>query len=267
MKEIIQEIALLGLYRGSFFDKAAFYGGSALRIFYGIDRFSEDLDFSLYKKDAYFDILPYCRYVEDELNAFGFDVEILRKEKRIQSNIESAFIKAGTLIHFVKIGLKDGVVAGIPGNELLKIKLEIDTAPPGNAMYEVKYHLNPIPFHVSLFTLPVLFAGKVHALLCRDWNSNRIKGRDLYDYVWYLSRGEELHLKHLEARMRQTGHLDHDENLTEMKLKDLLKNKFNIIDYIQAREDVFPFLDDPGKTDLWSEHFFNGITEEKLLTV
>jgi predicted nucleotidyltransferase component of viral defense system len=265
LKEIIQEITLLGLYRGNFFDKAAFYGGSALRIFHQLDRFSEDLDFSLSAPDPAFSILPYIRFIRDELQAFGFETDISKKEKSSVSPIESAFIKAGTLIHFMKIGLAPGMTSGVPSNEILKVKLEIDKTPPGEAEYEIKYQLNPIPYHVRLFTLPCLCAGKIHALLCRGWSNNRMKGRDLYDYVWYLAKKIPCNLAHLEAKMTQTGQLSKNETLTPEAVKQLLYDKLTSIDYTQAQHDVLPFIKDPDKITIWSETFFKTITRDSLI--
>ena len=199
LKEIIQEIALLGLFRGNFFDNAAFYGGTSLRIFYDLDRFSEDIDFSLIKKSDDFNIGPFCELIKKELTAYGFDVEVTRKKKVADSNIESAFIKGGTLIHMLKVGALNPPIKGITNNDLLKIKIEVDTDPPDGAAYEVKYLLNPIPFSVRLFSPSSLFAGKIHALLFRNWKSGRMKGRDLYDYVWYLSKSIPVNIPHLEG--------------------------------------------------------------------
>lgn len=266
LKEILQEIALLGLFRANLFDTAAFYGGSALRIFYGLDRFSEDLDFSLLKKSDDFDVGPYCDFIRDEMAAFGFEAEVTKKVKAGQSNIESAFIKAGTLIHLLQIESISPPVSGIAGNELLKIKLEIDTNPPANAEYEVKYLLTPVPCHVRLFSAPSLFSGKLHALLCRDWKSGRMKGRDLYDYVWYLSRATPLNILHLEQRMKQTGDLKMENKLTPAGLKEMLGEKFSSIDYVQAKQDVMPFIKDPRRLDLWSADFFISITGDKLVS-
>lgn len=265
LKEIIQEIALLGLYRGNFFDKASFYGGSALRIFYGLDRFSEDLDFSLDEVDPVFTISPYCTFIQDELNSFGFDVSVERKDKKGISTIESAFIKAGTQIHFLKIGLKSGILSSIANNESLKIKLEIDTSPPGKVEHEVKYQLNPIPYHVRIYALPFLFAGKVHALLYRQWGGHRVKGRDLYDYVWYLSRGVSLNIRHLQERMQQTGYDISTEPLSRTTVLELLMNKFSRIDYKQAQKDVFPFIKNNDTIAIWSKEFFQSITKDKLI--
>lgn len=264
LKEIIQEIALLGLYRAKFFDKAAFYGGTALRIVYGLDRFSEDIDFSLIQKDEHFTVLPYCKFVQDELSAFGFEVEVTSKQKRIQSNIESAFIKTGTHIHLVKVGVQKEFVDVVPSNELLKVKLEVDIIPPGEFDTEVKYQLNPIPYHVRMMKLPFLFAGKVHALTCRPWAGTRIKGRDLYDYMWFIAKDVPLHIQHLEDRMKQTGHIPNEKKLTPEGVKKLLLDKFALIDYKQATDDVMPFIKNSEKIKLWSESFFKSITEEKL---
>jgi predicted nucleotidyltransferase component of viral defense system len=266
LKEIIQEIALLGLFRANLFDVAAFYGGTALRIFYGLDRFSEDIDFSLLKKSEDFDITPYCEFIRDEMAAFGFEAEVTRKVKAIvDSNIASAFIKTGTLINLLKIESIIPPVAGIEKNELLKIKLEVDINPPPGADYEVKYLLTPIPFYVRLFSASSLFAGKLHAILCRDWKSGRIKGRDLYDYVWYLSRSIPLNIHHLEERMKQTGHLKQHESLTPQLVRELLEDKFTSLNYEQAKKDVMPFVKDPLALNLWSSGFFNSITRDKLM--
>lgn len=264
LKEIIQEITLLALFRANFFDLAAFYGGTALRIFYGLNRFSEDLDFSLLRKSKNFNIESYCGFIKDELASFGFDVEVKKKEKSEDSNIESAFIKGGTLIHLLKIEAVTPPVSGIAKNELLKIKLEIDTSPPPGAEYEVKYLLTPIPFHVRLFSPGSLFAGKLHAVLCRFWKNREIKGRDLYDYVWYLSRSISVNIHHLEERMKQTGHLKQKENLSSKQLLEMLREKFSSINYGKAKSDVLPFIRDPEALNLWSFEFFDSITRDKL---
>ncbi|MFW5769880.1 MAG: nucleotidyl transferase AbiEii/AbiGii toxin family protein [Spirochaetota bacterium] len=264
LKEVIQEIALLGLFRGKFFDKAAFYGGTALRIFYGLQRFSEDLDFSLIRPEGSYDITPQLEYIENELESYGFSVDVIKKEKSEKSAIESAFIKDNTLTHMVKIQTSELPEYIIHPDEIFKIKLEVDTDPPGEAEYEVKYHLKPIPFSVRLFTLESLFAGKVHAILCRKWK-NRVKGRDFFDYVWYLSRGTALNLHHLEERMKQTGHLRVHEVLKKDNLYELLFSKFSSVNFKQAVSDVRPFVREQDSLNVWSSEFFTAITKEKLM--
>jgi predicted nucleotidyltransferase component of viral defense system len=265
LKEIIQEIALLALFRGGFFDHAAFYGGTALRIFHALPRFSEDLDFSLLKKDTAFDISRYGAVIREEMAAYGFDVDVMKKEKKTGSAIESAFIKCGMLTHFLKIEAISPPVAGVHAGELLKIKIEVDTDPPPGAGYEVKYLLAPVPFAVRLFDQGSLFAGKVHAVMCREWNSGRIKGRDLYDYVWYLSKKIPLNIRHLEQRMRQTGHRVPAAGLTLETVIAALEQKFHTIDYVQAKQDILPFINNPAELAAWSAAFFVSITNDRLL--
>jgi hypothetical protein len=264
LREIIQEIALLGLYRSNFFDRACFYGGTALRIFYDLDRFSEDLDFSLNKPDPDFNLDPYLKYVHSELSAFGFVAEVQKKSKTLSTAIESAFIKAGTEVHFLKIGLREGLFPRSAKTENLKVKLEVDTNPPGSAEYNVKYHINPLPFSIRLMTEPYLFAGKVHALLCREWGGGKIEGRDLYDYVWFISRKTPLQLSYLSGRMKQTAHLENGKEIEHAEVIELLLNKFRAIDYSKAKNDIFPFIKEPERVQIWSEDFFASITKEQL---
>ena len=266
LREIIQEVTLLGLYRGNFFDRACFYGGTALRMFYGLDRFSEDLDFSLDRPDPDFALDPYLKYVQSELSAFGFVVEVQKKTKSFSTAIESAFIKAGTQVHFLKIGLKEGLVPRPAKTENLKVKLEVDTNPPGKAEYGIKHHLNPVPFNVRLMAESYLFAGKVHSLLCREWGGGRIKGKDLYDYVWFISRKTPLALSYLADRMKQSGHMEDGKGIEHAEVIELLLNKFQKIDYSKAKNDIFPFIKEPKRVEIWSEDFFTAITREQLKT-
>lgn len=265
LKEIIQEVALLGLWRSKFFERAAFYGGSALRILYGLDRFSEDLDFSLLKRDEGFPLQEYCKAVEEELKSFGFSVVVKKKEKTSETNIDSAFIKGGTLKNMILVDIPEPVRKRMhPGKEI-KIKLEVDTDPPKGFHTEAKYLLQPMPFSVNAYALPYLFAGKMHALLCRSWG-NRVKGRDWYDLVWYAGRGEAVGLKHLEKRMQQTGHLPAGQSLTEGRLKQMLEKKIGSTDFNEAKKDVEPLLKNPSAIEVWSEDFFRVICG-KLKTV
>jgi len=263
LNEIVQEIALLGLYRGGFFKHAAFYGGTALRIFYSLDRFSEDLDFSLLKSDPSFDLSSFTAVVQDELGAYGLEMTVTEKIKQNDSPVKSAFIKGGTQIHLLKIASVQPPVTGIHPQEQIRVKLEVDTQPPGGATFEIKYQLRPVPYSVRLYSLPSLFAGKVHALLCRSWKT-RVKGRDFYDYVWFLSKSIPMDLAHLTERMKQTGHLPADAALNERELKSLLKNRFAAVNFDQARKDVLPFIKNPEVIALWSAEFFSAITDDKL---
>lgn len=263
LREIVQEVALLGLSRTPFFTHAAFYGGTALRIFHGLERFSEDLDFSLLVPNPDYSLNDYLDPVRDELASWGFEMSVERKEKNAEGAVQSAFIKGGTLVHLVKIASIDPPVAGIPSNEQLKIKLEIDTDPPGGATYEVKYRLNPLPFSARLYDTPSLFAGKLHALLCRAWK-HRVKGRDFYDYLWYLSHDIPVNALHLEARMRQSGHYSEQKRLTQNDIHALIEQRVATVDFEQAKRDIVPYVKDTRSIDVWSAEFFTSVTKERL---
>lgn len=261
LREIVQELALLGLWRSKFFEHAAFYGGTALRIFHGLPRFSEDMDFSLLRPDTEFALAPHLEAVRAELCAFGFTFEVDRKVKQTDAAIDSAFIKGSTRVNLLEIGAPEGLSSRFGATQRLKIKLEVDTDPPAGATDEVRTLLVPIPFQVRLFKLPSLFAGKLHAVLCRNWK-NRVKGRDFFDFIWYLGKRVPCHLAHLQKRMEQTGHWSADEGLDRAALVRLLTQRFSAVDFDQARDDVRPFLRDPDALALWSREFFLGLVEQ-----
>jgi len=261
LKEVVQEIVLCGLSRAGFFQKAAFYGGTALRIFHGLDRFSEDLDFSLKISDESFRLSDYFSALRKEVSAYGLNVEISEKIKSDKSAVQSAFLKGNTKEHMLLFYSADRTIEQVPGNEKIKIKFEIDTNPPAFASYEHKYRLLPVPYDVMLYDLPSLFAGKVHAVICRAWK-NRIKGRDLYDYVFFLSKGVHLNVEHLKSRLVDSGAWNEDESFNVTDAKRLLCERFESIDYHQAKSDVLPFVKNSGVLDIWSTDFFKQITED-----
>ncbi len=263
LKEVVQEIALLGLHRSGFFDEAAFYGGTALRIFHGLNRFSEDLDFSLLAPDSNFTLTRHIPALADELGAYGLVMRVEEKEKKTRSNIRSAFIKGGTEQHLLMISPGRPPVEGLSPGDQIKLKIEVDIDPPTGGRTEVRYRLLPIPFSVCIFQPPSLFAGKVHALLCRAWQ-NRQKGRDYYDYLWYLSHAVPLDLPHLQSRMIQSGHLGMHDILTETDLRERLEERFAQVDIGQIRGDALPFVADPRSLELWSADFFISVTRDRL---
>lgn len=255
LKEVMQEIALLGLWRSKFFENAVFYGGTALRVLYGLDRFSEDLDFSLLEKRKNFDLADYCEALKRELASFGFAVEIESRPTPASAAIQSAFLKADTRTQMITVEFDKGLVQKVPRNQVLKIKLEIDVDPPPGFATEVRYLLRPVPFAVRTFSLPDLFAGKMHAVLCREWKS-RVKGRDWYDLVWFAAYHPELHLAHLEQRMRQTEHWKGPAPLTAEDLRDLVSKRIDKVDIDQIRREVEPFVKDAASLAIWSKEFF-----------
>ncbi len=260
VKEIIQELVLCGLSRAGFFDYAAFYGGTALRIFYGLDRFSEDMDFSLMVPDNEFDITAYFPMLETELRAYGLNMEIKKREKTVDSDIQSAFLKGNTREHLLLFYPQESFSTGVPRDEKIKIKFEVDVNTPELATFERRYQLLPSPYEVNLFDQPSLFAGKIHAVLCRGWK-NRVKGRDLYDYLFYLAHGAKINLPHLRARLVQTGHWNPRERLSIEQLRKLLADRFDAIDYKAAAHDVEPFLREASSLRIWSADLFKQVTE------
>lgn len=261
LKEIIQEIALLGLQRANFFEKAAFYGGTSLRVLYSLPRFSEDLDFTLFKPDPSFSLDPYFSAVEKELAAYGFQVNIESIDKKNESDVESAFIKAGTQIHLLKIESLKAFSSARQANTKLQIKFEVDADPATDFETEARYLLAPTSFPVISLKKPDLFAGKLHALLYRKWK-NRIKGRDFYDYVWYLKNATPVRLAYLRQKAIQSAHARPGDLQTLKQLKETLLTRIRSVDFEKAKEDVYPFIRDRRELDVWSRDFFSQITEK-----
>lgn len=254
LKEIIQEITLTGLARGNFFDKAAFYGGTALRIFYGLPRFSEDLDFTLLSSQPGFSLRPYFKSVEETLNSFGLDVTIEEATKK-QSDVESAFLKANTKIHFLKIDAGEKFAGKIHDNKKMNVKFEVDTTPPLGFETEVKVLTPPITASVKVLKPSYLFAGKMHAILFRKWQT-RIKGRDFYDLLWYLGQQITLNLDYLENKMRDGKTWTKSTKLTREDLMEILEERIHSIDFKNAAQDVTTFIKDPAEVAIWNKELF-----------
>ncbi|MBK7311742.1 MAG: nucleotidyl transferase AbiEii/AbiGii toxin family protein [Sphingobacteriaceae bacterium] len=260
LREIMQEIALAGLYRSGFFEKAAFYGGTALRVFYGLNRFSEDLDFSLLQVNKNFKIQPYLKSVINEFEALGIQVEAKTKIKTNQSTIDSAFLKDTGNWH--QLVLKGILPQNYPiAVKPIKIKLEIDTQPPLGFVTENKLLLKPFSCYINCFAEPDLFAGKMHALLFRQWK-NRVKGRDWFDLEWYIKRGTPLHLNHFETRAKQSGHWPKNKTIKQKDILDLLNTKIKSTSIKQITEDVQPFVANTDLTTIWSSHYFSDLAKK-----
>lgn len=258
LKEIFQEIVLLGLANGGFFKQSAFYGGTALRILYGLDRFSEDLDFTLLKEDSNFKIENYFSYIVDEFEALGIEVDLKKKNKTNKSTqIESAFLKNNTQIHSLDINLDSikNFLKNLHIKKTLKIKIEVDTKPPMKFQVESKTLFMPKTFNIITMTKENLFAGKMHAVLCRNWK-NRVKGRDWYDFEWYVKQQIPLNLEHLQERLYDSKNLDKDTILTKKFFKDMLQSKIESLDIDKAKEEVSVFLKDKSGLDFWSKDYF-----------
>lgn len=239
--EVMQEVALAGLYRGGFFDQAAFYGGTCLRIFHKLPRFSEDMDFSLVAKNDSFKLETYFPAIITEFEATGRDVIITPKEKKIDTKIESAFLKDNTALYDLSFKSEKDI----------KIKIEVDIDPPLEFSTEQKLSLLPFSFMTRCFTLPDLYAGKMHAILFRNWKY-RVKGRDWYDFEWYVRHNVPLDFNHLQVRTRQFNGIEFSKDEFVNKLKE----RFAGTDINMVKQDVYPFIEDSKSLDIWSNDYF-----------
>ncbi|MDY2913035.1 MAG: nucleotidyl transferase AbiEii/AbiGii toxin family protein [Candidatus Enteromonas sp.] len=262
MKEIIQEIALAGLSRGGFFEKAAFYGGTCLRIFHGLNRFSEDLDFALLEKGTNFKFDDYFPALQKEFQSYGMEMSIETKKKDGEVAVQSAFLKGNTLMLMMSFFPKSEDAKRVVPNQKIKIKLEIDTDNPSGGTTEFRYKMLPAPYEIQIFDEPTLFAGKIHAILCRSYQ-NHVKGRDYYDYLFYIGKGSKFNLQYLENKLKNTGGIiGENEVLTLEKVKELLKAKFESVDYESAKKDVSPFIQDKNSIRFWKETLFTSTLSE-----
>ena len=244
--EAMQQVALAGLARGGFFEKAAFYGGTCLHFFHGLRRFSEDLDFSLLGPDPDFRFEDYFDAVREEFHLAGRDVEIQAKRKVGPSDIECAFLKEASTVYDI----------GFTSERRVKAKLEVDVSPPLGFKTEMQLLMHPVASWIRTFDLPGLYAGKMHAVLFREWRS-RVKGRDWYDLAWYVGRNAVLDLGHLAARAADT-HPGADFSTPEA-LRAALLRRIGDVDFKAARSDVLPFIEDPRELDIWSREYFTAL--------
>ncbi len=250
VREITQEVALAALGRTDFFKHAVFQGGTCLRIFYGLNRFSEDLDFILKEPNSDFKLQPHLGALAEELQAYGYNVDITDRSKA-DITVKKAFIKDDSIGKVLQLNY-----AGKTGPlRKIRIKLEIDTNPPIGSQTEIKYLDFPFISSVIVQDKPSLFAGKVHALLCREY----IKGRDWYDFLWYTSRGIKINYKFLASALKQLGpwkgqDVDVDLEWCKREIAKSIKS----IDWKATAEDVRRFVRaaEQRSIDLWSRELF-----------
>jgi len=250
LHEVMQKITLAGLSRHDFFKRAAFYGGTCLHFFHGLPRFSEDMDFSLLQPDPTFTLTDYFPAVIAEFKALGREVTLTQKTKKRESAIESAFLKDNTDIYNLSFKTERTV----------KIKIEVDTSPPLQFKTESHALMLPFSFMTRCFSLPSLYAGKMHALLFRNWKQ-RVKGRDWYDFEWYVRHRTELDLKHFQQRMKQS-HPELPIPGTEHELKVLVRERIQRLNIQEAKNDVIPFIKESSELDIWNQDYFNQIAEQ-----
>ena len=251
IREIVQQITLAGLARCGFFKHAAFYGGTCLRIFHGLPRFSEDMDFSLLSPDKDFQLENYFDGIHDIFRSMGLNIELSRKQKRHVSAIQSAFLKSDTTQYDLRL----------ERGRLIKVKLEVDTSPPLRFDTEWNELSLPETFPVRCFTLPCLFAGKLHALIYRAWG-HRVKGRDWYDFEWYVKNNVPLHFKHFTERARNIG--DNAPANAEQMLSEL-RERIQKVHISDVKLDVEPFIKDYHSMDAWSTAYFMDLAQQMVI--
>jgi predicted nucleotidyltransferase component of viral defense system len=240
-QEVMQYIALAGLHRGGFFQHAAFYGGTCLRLFHNLPRYSEDMDFSLIEKRDDIHIENFFPAIIEEFRLAGHEVSIVKKEKKNFGRVESAFLKENTEAYDISFQTKKSV----------KVKIELDTDPPLAFDTEQLVLQQPYSFMTRCFTLPDLYAGKMHALVYRTWQ-RRVKGRDWYDFEWYVRWNVPLDFVHLQERIREFN----GEIVNRETFMIQLREKLATTDIERAKEDVIGFVDNPHELDIWSNDYF-----------
>ncbi len=249
-KEIVQEITLSALSRAEFFKYAAFQGGTCLRIVHGLNRFSEDLDFVLFQPNPDFKWDRFLHEINVEFNGYGLQIEV-KDRSRAEGTVKKAFLKENSFGKVLKL-LYQRTRSDV---RVVTIKLEVDTNPPIGSSFETKVVRFPEPFSLVAQDLPSLFAGKIHALLCREY----VKGRDWFDFIWYSSKKTEINLFNLQHALLQQGPWKNESlNIDTPWVHDRLTEKIKTIDWEIAKKDVEPFL--RGRQlrtlDLWDKKFF-----------
>ncbi len=255
LREVVQSIVLVGLSRAGFFEHASFYGGTALRIFHGLNRYSEDLDFTLNNADEDFSIERYTDKIREVALSYGLDLEIVTKNKKIITPIESAFAKLNTYQTFISLKLNDKMTSMLHKDEIIKVKFEIDCNPPLGFNVETKWIDIPEFAPVIVLDEPSLFAGKLHAILCRNYK-NTVKGRDYYDFLFYISKRITPNLIYLKNKLIETGKIKEDDVFNIDSLKKLLKERFNLVNFEQVKQDAMRFVFKNEDLSFYSKELF-----------
>ena len=240
-QEVMQQIALYGLYRGGFFDHAAFYGGTCLRIFHNLQRYSEDMDFTLTEKDANIHLENYFPQLIEAFKLTGREVTIKKREKKTFGKVESAFLKDNTDVYDIAFQTE----------KTIKVKIELDTDPPLGFETEQKMLLKPFSTMIRCVALPDLYAGKMHALLYRNWKT-RVKGRDWFDFQWYVANRVPLNFKHLQKRVAEFNGIE----LSKEDFLEALHERLATTDIESVKQDVARFIFDQRDIEIWSNDYF-----------
>ena len=250
LKEILQEVALYALWKANFFEVGLFQGGTSLRILHGLPRFSEDLYFMLRHPNLDFNWNPYLIELRETFALFGLEAEAISKSN-MNDTIRRAIIKDSSIANQIDLRF-----ASHDPRKKIQIKLEIDVNPPAYSGATTSFLDFPLDHEVHHQDLPSNFALKIHALLCRPF----LKGRDWYDFAWYVGKRVSPNLPHLEAALQQHGPWADTNSLSvdDAWLRTVIEEKIDSIDWSVAADDVRRFMrpTDLKSLDLWSERFF-----------
>ena len=255
LREVVQSIVLIGLSRANFFAKASFYGGTALRIFYGLNRFSEDLDFTLNEVNESFTLKPYIKSIKEVALSYGFNINVEIKSKKINTPIESAFAKLNTYMTFISAKLDGKLTKHIHKDELIKVKFGVDCNPSISFNIENKWITYPEIASINVLDLESLFAGKIHAILCRNYKNN-VKGRDFYDFIFFINKGVKPNMVYLKDKLVASKVIKEDDDFSMDVLKKLLLNRFNQVDFSKIEQDAKNFTIHSEDLSLYCKELF-----------
>lgn len=244
LREFCQLLTLKTLDELGGFKHIAFVGGTALRILYDLNRFSEDLDFCLIGKENY-SFLDLMTAIEKSLQLYNLDITIKSKER---TGVASAFIKFNSVLNDLNLSpYKD---------KRLMIKFEVDQRPPREYHTQLSVINDEFLIGINHFDLASLFAGKLHAVLCSKYT----KGRDFYDLVWYLSKRVVPNFEFLNNAIMQTE--NEDRNITVENFANILQDKIATTNFDQVKSDVLPFLRDQSELRFFNKAYFDALLRD-----
>lgn len=255
LRELLQEIVLVGLSRANFFNYASFYGGTALRIFYSLNRYSEDLDFTLNEENNNFSLVPFVKKIEEVASSYGLELTIQSKNKTINTPIESAFAKLNTYQAFISLKLDDNFIKLLHKDELIKVKFEVDCTPSLGFNVESRWIDTPEFANIQILDKESLFAGKIHAILCRNYK-NTVKGRDYYDFLFYIKNHIQPNLLYLKNKLIESNKINENDIFNIDIVKNMLKERFNNVDFNQVKKDAEKFVLNAEDLSYYSKELF-----------
>lgn len=255
IRELVQKIVLIGLSKSGFFSHASFYGGTALRIFYDLNRYSEDLDFTLNYIDESFTLDPFINKIKEVALSYGLNLDIVTKNKKVETPIESAFAKLNTYQTFISLNLNQSMINLLHKDEVIKVKFEIDCSPALGFTNEIKWLDTPEFAKISVLDSSSLFAGKIHAILCRNYK-NTIKGRDYYDFLFYIQKRIKPNMEYLKNKLIDTGKISKDDDFNIDILKNMLISRFSEINFEDVKKDASKFILNNDDLSYYSKELF-----------